>query len=150
MLVQDLVFLVIIVLGEGLIDEYGAGRSGRPFADKEILYRERGNEPVIPGSKARLFGHGDGGRGGEKVEVGSRFVMYLRGTLADEPLASRERRTGSRSETITHSAPGPDIIALTHPTPTQPERSTQHTLRSCIASINSNVKERDQGNQRIN
>lgn len=93
MLVQDLVFLVIIVLGEGLIDEYGAGRSGRPFADKEILYRERGNEPVIPGSKARLFGHGDGGRGGEKVEVGSRFVMYLRGTLADEPLASRERRT---------------------------------------------------------
>lgn len=30
---------------------------------------------------------------GEKVEVGSRFVMYLRGTLADEPLASRERRT---------------------------------------------------------
>jgi hypothetical protein len=85
-LVQDLVFLVIIVLGEGLIDEYGAGRSGRPFADKEILYRERGNEPVIPGSKARLFGHGDGGRGGEKVEVGSRFVMYLRGRSLMSPL----------------------------------------------------------------
>ena len=137
MLVQDLVFLVIIVLGEGLIDEYGAGRSGRPFADKEILYRERGNEPVIPGSKARLFGHGDGGRGGGEGRGREQVCNVLEGTLADEPLASRERRTGSRSETITHSAPGPDIIALTHPTPTQPERSTQHTLRSCIASINS-------------
>jgi hypothetical protein len=42
MLFEDLVFLVIIRLGEGLIDVDGAGRAGRPFADKEILYGKGG------------------------------------------------------------------------------------------------------------
>lgn len=116
MLPQDVVFLVIILLWEGFIDVYGAGRSGRPFADKEILYRKRGNEPVVPGNKARLLGHGDGGRGRGEGRGREQVCNVIEGTLSDEPLASRERRTGSRSETITHSAPGPDIIALTHRT----------------------------------
>jgi len=39
-LLEEPVFLVIIRVGEGLVDEYGAGRSGGPFADKEILNGE--------------------------------------------------------------------------------------------------------------
>ena len=60
-------FVVVIRLGEGLIDVYCAGRSGGPFAHEEILYREGGEEPVVPGCKARLLGHGGGG----KREVGA-------------------------------------------------------------------------------
>jgi hypothetical protein len=59
-LLEDPVFLVIIRLGEGLVDAYGAGRSGGPFADKEILYREGREEPVVPGSEAHSLGHGGG------------------------------------------------------------------------------------------
>jgi len=65
-LLEDLVFLVVIRLGEGLIDVNGAGRSGGPLADKEILYGKGGYEPVVPGSKACSFWHG--GRG-ERASV---------------------------------------------------------------------------------
>ena len=65
MLFEDFVFLIVIRLGEGLVDVYRTGRSGRPFADKEILYREGEHEPVVPGSKACSFWHGGmGGRAG--------------------------------------------------------------------------------------
>ena len=37
MLSEDPLLLVIILLREGLVDEYGAGRSGGPFTDEEIL-----------------------------------------------------------------------------------------------------------------
>lgn len=60
-LLEDPVFLVIIRLWEGLIDVYGAGRSGGPFADKKILYGERREEPVVPSNEARALGHGGGG-----------------------------------------------------------------------------------------
>jgi hypothetical protein len=64
---EDPVFLVIIRLGEGLIDVYGAGRSGGPFADKEILYRKGREEPVVPGGEACSLGH-DGVGGKERWE----------------------------------------------------------------------------------
>jgi hypothetical protein len=64
-------FLVIIRLGEGLVDEYGAGRSGGPFADKEILYREGREEPVVPGREARLLGHS-----GREEKKGGRMVDW--------------------------------------------------------------------------
>ena len=64
-LLEDPVFLVIVGLWEGLVDVYGAWRSGGPFADKEILYRKRREEPVVPGNEACSFGHG--GRGERKV-----------------------------------------------------------------------------------
>jgi hypothetical protein len=60
-LLEDPVFLVIIRLGEGLIDVYGAGRTGGPFADEEILYGEGREELVVPCREARSFGHGGGG-----------------------------------------------------------------------------------------
>jgi len=59
-LLEDPVFPVIIRLWEGLIDVYGAGRSGGPFADKEILYGEGREEFVVPSNEARLLGHGGG------------------------------------------------------------------------------------------
>lgn len=65
-LLEDPLFLVIIRLWKGLIDVYGTGRSGGPFAHEEILYREGREEPVVPACKARSFGHGGGG----KREVG--------------------------------------------------------------------------------
>ena len=55
-------FLVIIRFGEGLVDVYGAGRSGGPFADKEILYGKGREESVVPGSEAGSLGHGEVGR----------------------------------------------------------------------------------------
>lgn len=69
MLLEDPVLLVIILLRERLIDVYRAGRSGGPFTDKEVLYGKRGKEPVIPGSEARSFGHGGGGRGKREVRM---------------------------------------------------------------------------------
>ena len=71
MLLEDLVFLVVIRLGKGFIDVNGAGRSGRPFAHKEILYRKGGYEPVVPGSKACSFWHG--GRG---ERVGAKMIDW--------------------------------------------------------------------------
>ena len=41
-LFEDPVFLVIIRLGEGLIDVNRAGGTGSPFADEEILYGKGG------------------------------------------------------------------------------------------------------------
>lgn len=61
-------FLVIIRLGEGLIDVDGAGRAGWPFADKEILYGKGGEEFIIPGSKAPSLWH-DGGVRGRREEM---------------------------------------------------------------------------------
>lgn len=83
-------FLVIIRLWEGLIDVYGAGRSGGPFADKEILYRKGREEPVVPGNEACSFGHG--GRGKRKVGM-VRMVDWRENAHLAEPLpACRERR----------------------------------------------------------
>ena len=59
-------FLVIIRLGEGLIDVNRAGRSGGPFAYEEILDGKGGYESIVPGYEACAFCHGGGE---EKVGV---------------------------------------------------------------------------------
>lgn len=56
-LLEDTVFLVIISIGKGFIDVDGTGRSGRPFAHKEVLYRKGGEEPIVPGYEACSFRH---------------------------------------------------------------------------------------------
>jgi hypothetical protein len=111
------VFLVIIRLGEGLIDAYGAGRSGGPLADEEILYREGREEPVVPGSEACSLGHSGGGRrkvGMRRVDVdwalcnvigGKRSSPCLPGTL-NVPMAENK-------PWITHSAPSPLTLFVT-------------------------------------
>ena len=69
MLLEDTAFLVIIRLGKGFIDEDSPGRSGRPSAHKEVLYRKGGNEPIVPGYEACSFRH-DGRGGKERREEG--------------------------------------------------------------------------------
>lgn len=122
-------FLVIIRLGEGLIDVYGAGRTGGPLADEEILYGKGGEEPVVPGSEACSVGHGGGGR----RNVGKGRVAMIDWALCN--VIGRERslrspclpgtltRSDGREQTwITHSAPSqqlypsPHLMTLIHPT----------------------------------
>ena len=71
MLFQDPVFLVIIRLGEGLIDVNRARRTGGPFADEEILYGKGGYEPIVPSYEACAFWHG-----GREGKVGVRMTDW--------------------------------------------------------------------------
>ena len=122
-LLQDPLFLVIIRLGEGLVDVYGAGRSGGPFAYKEILYREGREELVVPRREARSLGHDEGGE--EKVGsvrmidwavynvIGGRYSLSP--SLA--PAGNAERPPVPMAESkrwITHSAPS-QAVTVTSP-----------------------------------
>ena len=62
-LLEDLALLVVIRVGEGLVDVDGAGRTGRPFAYEEILYGKGGYEPIVPGDEACSLWHDEGGKG---------------------------------------------------------------------------------------
>lgn len=69
MRLEDAVFLVIVRLGEGLIDVDGAGRSGRPSTYKEVLYGKGGHDLIAPGCEACSFRHDGGGRERRKVDA---------------------------------------------------------------------------------